>query len=120
MSPDPPRQVPATLLSAMSAADPFSADVFGLGATLYTAVEGAPPFGTNLTYPLDRYTQLWQTSGTTGPPLRVLDTGGPWVTEEYPMAAVTPDNVPMDATTVDEVSYPIDFKDEFAALWHAE
>ena len=33
-----------------------------------------PPFGTNLTYPLERYTQLWQTSGTTGPPLRVLDT----------------------------------------------
>jgi serine/threonine protein kinase len=25
----------------------FSSDVFGLGATLYTAVEGAPPFGTN-------------------------------------------------------------------------
>ena len=35
-----------------------------------------PPFGTNLTYPLERYTQLCQTSGTTGPPLRVLDTAG--------------------------------------------
>jgi phenylacetate-CoA ligase len=37
-----------------------------------------PPFGTNLTYPLERYTQLHQTSGTTGPPLRVLDTEEDW------------------------------------------
>ena len=37
-----------------------------------------PPFGTNLTYPLERYTQLYQTSGTTGPPLRVLDTAEDW------------------------------------------
>ena len=37
-----------------------------------------PPFGTNLSYPLERYTQLWQTSGTTGPPLRVLDTSEDW------------------------------------------
>ncbi len=37
-----------------------------------------PPFGTNLTYPLDRYTQLHQTSGTTGTPLRVLDTAEDW------------------------------------------
>jgi phenylacetate-CoA ligase len=36
------------------------------------------PFGTNLTYPLDRYTQMHQTSGTTGPPLRVLDTAEDW------------------------------------------
>lgn len=36
------------------------------------------PFGTNLTYPLESYTQLHQTSGTTGPPLRVLDTAEDW------------------------------------------
>src|SRR5215213_7158869 len=40
--------------------------------------ERNPPFGTNLTYPLERYTQLHQTSGTTGPPLRVLDTSEDW------------------------------------------
>ncbi len=33
-----------------------------------------PPYGTNLTYPLDRYTRLWQTSATSGEPLRWLDT----------------------------------------------
>jgi phenylacetate-CoA ligase len=38
-----------------------------------------PPFGTNLTYPLERYTQLHLTSGTTGPPLRVLETADDWV-----------------------------------------
>ena len=37
-----------------------------------------PPFGTNLTYPLERYTHVWQTSGTTGSPLRVLDTADDW------------------------------------------
>ena len=37
-----------------------------------------PPFGTNLTYPLENYTRYHQTSGTTGPPLRVLDTAETW------------------------------------------
>lgn len=37
-----------------------------------------PPFGTNLTYPLDRYTRFHQTSGTTGVPLRWLDTPESW------------------------------------------
>ena len=37
-----------------------------------------PPFGTNLTHPLESYTHLHQTSGTTGTPLRVLDTGEDW------------------------------------------
>lgn len=38
-----------------------------------------PPFGTYLTYPLDRYIRLHQTSGTTGKPLRWLDTAEAWV-----------------------------------------
>jgi len=37
-----------------------------------------PPFGTNLTYPLERYTRFHQTSGTTGIPLRWLDTSESW------------------------------------------
>ena len=37
-----------------------------------------PPFGTNLTYPLQNYTRYHQTSGTTGQPLRVLDTAETW------------------------------------------
>jgi Coenzyme F390 synthetase len=38
----------------------------------------APPFGTNLTFPLDRYTRFHQTSGTTGSPIRWLDTPESW------------------------------------------
>src|SRR5829696_2716257 len=40
--------------------------------------ERHPPFGTNLTYPLESYTQLFQTSGTTAHPLRVLETAEDW------------------------------------------
>jgi phenylacetate-CoA ligase len=37
-----------------------------------------PIFGTNITFPLDRYIHLHQTSGTTGKPLRWLDTPESW------------------------------------------
>jgi len=37
-----------------------------------------PPFGTDLTYPLERYTRFHQTSGTTGVPLRWVDTPESW------------------------------------------
>ena len=37
-----------------------------------------PPYGTNLTFPLERYTCLHRTSGTTGAPLRWLDTAESW------------------------------------------
>ncbi|HWD19028.1 MAG TPA: AMP-binding protein [Verrucomicrobiae bacterium] len=39
---------------------------------------GAPPFGTNLTFPLESYTRFHQTSGTTRAPLRWLDTPESW------------------------------------------
>ncbi|MHC5002372.1 MAG: phenylacetate--CoA ligase family protein, partial [Planctomycetota bacterium] len=37
-----------------------------------------PPYGTNLTCPLERYARLHQTSSTTGRPLRWLDTHESW------------------------------------------
>jgi len=36
------------------------------------------PFGTNLTYPEADYSRYHQTSGTTGRPLKILDTPGSW------------------------------------------
>jgi phenylacetate-CoA ligase len=37
-----------------------------------------PPYGSNLTYPIERYTRLSQTSATTGRPLFWLDTDDSW------------------------------------------
>lgn len=37
-----------------------------------------PPYGRALTFPLDRYVRVHQTSGTTGSPLRWLDTAESW------------------------------------------
>ncbi len=36
------------------------------------------PYGTNLTYPVKNYVRFHQTSGTTGMPMRVLDTDASW------------------------------------------
>ncbi len=36
------------------------------------------PFGTNLTYPIENYVRMHQTSGTTGAPLKVFDTNESW------------------------------------------
>jgi phenylacetate-CoA ligase len=40
--------------------------------------EAAPPYGTNLTFAREQYTRIHQTSGTTGQPLRWLDTEESW------------------------------------------
>lgn len=36
------------------------------------------PYGSNHTYPLEHYTRFCQTSGTTGKPLRIIDTPDSW------------------------------------------
>ncbi|MCI0380862.1 MAG: AMP-binding protein [Gemmataceae bacterium] len=58
--------------------------------------EAHPPFGSGLTYSLESYTRLHQTSGTKGAPLRWLDTPQSWNamldcwTQIYSFAQVTP------------------------------
>ena len=47
-------------------------------AELVRDQEDHPPFGSDLTYPLERYVRLHQTSGTTGRPMRWLDTAESW------------------------------------------
>src|SRR5436190_15220084 len=51
---------------------------FTTKAEIVADQEKNPPFGTNLTFPLDRYTRLHQTSGTGGTPIRWLDTPESW------------------------------------------
>jgi phenylacetate-CoA ligase len=45
---------------------------------LVQAQADAPPFGANATFPESSYTRFHQTSGTTGTPLRVVDTAESW------------------------------------------
>ena len=58
--------------------------------------DACPPYGTNLTFPLANYIRVHQTSGTTGNPLRWLDTPESWEwfsgcwRRVYRGAAVTP------------------------------
>ena len=51
---------------------------FTYKSELVAAQEEAPPFGTNTTFPESAYTRVHQTSGTTGAPLRVVDTPESW------------------------------------------
>ncbi len=66
-------RVPFTSLDEFAARVPFT--------TKQELVEDQlanPPFGTNLTFPLERYTRFYQTSGTSGRGLRWLDTNESW------------------------------------------
>jgi len=58
--------------------DDFRRLPFTLKRELVEDQAAHPPFGTNLTYPLERYVRVHQTSGTSGQPLRSLDTQESW------------------------------------------
>ncbi len=62
--------------------DPASDPIESLPLTTRAEIErdqlDHPPYGTNLTYPLDRYRRQHQTSGSSGRPLRWLDTAESW------------------------------------------
>ena len=60
--------------------DDFERLPFTTKAELVADQAARPPFGTNVTFPLDRYVRLHQTSGSSGDaPLRWLDTADSWV-----------------------------------------
>ncbi|GIL16015.1 MAG: coenzyme F390 synthetase [Chloroflexota bacterium] len=63
---------------ALRSLDDLAQFPFTLKRELIQDQSECPPFGTNLTYPLNRYVRFHQTSGTTGAPLRVLDTAEDW------------------------------------------
>jgi phenylacetate-CoA ligase len=56
----------------------FSRLPFTTKRELVADQQAHPLFGSNLTYPLSDYIRLHQTSGTTGHPLKVLDTRESW------------------------------------------
>ena len=73
------------------------------------------PYGTNLTYARSEYCRLHQTSGTTGRPMRWLDTVGSWDwfmrcwNQIYRLAGVTPKDV---------MAFPFSFG-PFIGFWAA-
>ena len=67
------------LLDGVASLAEFSARCpFTTKAELVADQLAHPPYGTNLTFPLERYTRCHQTSGSTGSPLRWLDTPESW------------------------------------------
>ena len=74
-----------------------------------------PPFGSNLTYPVAAYSRMHQTSGTTGRPLRWLDTPESWTWfancwgQIFRLAGVGPD---------DRIFFPFSFG-PFIGFWAA-
>jgi phenylacetate-CoA ligase len=74
-----------------------------------------PPYGTNLTFPLQQYCRLHQTSGTTGRPMRWVDTADSWNwlmrcwNQIYRLAGVTPQDV---------LAFPFSFG-PFIGFWAA-
>src|SRR5260370_27790591 len=74
-----------------------------------------PPFGTNLTYPLARYTRYHQTSATTGAPLRWLDTPESW---EWMLESWTAILRAAGAQPADRAYFAVSFG-PFIGLWLA-
>lgn len=67
------------LLDGVASVAEFSARCpFTTKAELVADQSARPPYGTNLTFPLECYTRCHQTSGSTGNPLRWLDTPESW------------------------------------------
>ena len=64
--------------SDIGSLDDFRSFPLTTKSELVTDQNSHPPYGTNLTYPLRAYSRLHQTSGTTGKPMRWLDTPRSW------------------------------------------
>ena len=79
--------------------DDFADFPFTTKQELVADQELHPLFGTNLTYPINEYIRLHQTSGTTGRPLKILDTQESWDwwaecwTSVYQSVGVTRDDI---------------------------
>lgn len=77
--------------------------------------QAIPPYGSNLTFPITAYSRFCQTSGTTGHPLRWLDTPESWQwmlgcwEQIFEMAGVRPD---------DRLAFPFSFG-PFLGFWAA-
>jgi phenylacetate-CoA ligase len=88
---------------------------FTTKAELVADQQAHPPYGTNLTYPLNCYTRYHQTSGTSGMPLRWLDTNESWAAMTESWAEVFR---AADVTAGDRVMFAFSFG-PFLGFWLA-
>ncbi|HZC77140.1 MAG TPA: AMP-binding protein, partial [Ktedonobacterales bacterium] len=65
-------------IAALESLDAVRRLPFTTKAELVADQQAHPPYGTNLSFPLRDYVRLHQTSGTTGQPLKILDTAESW------------------------------------------
>ena len=66
-------------ISPISDLDDFRRNIpFTTKAEVVIDQQQVPPYGSNLTFPIDHYSRMNQTSGTAGAPLRWLDTPDTW------------------------------------------
>ena len=66
-------------LDSVGGWDDFARQPFTSKSELLADQAAHPPFGTNLTFPVDRFVRMHQTSGSSGDqPLRWLDTPESW------------------------------------------
>lgn len=73
-----PRLAGAGLLDGVASLDDFRRLPCTTKDELVADQERHPPYGTNLSFPVERYARLHATSGTSGQPLRWLDTPESW------------------------------------------
>ena len=73
-----PRLESAGLVDGARSLDEFRRLPFTTKSELVADQEHNPPYGSNLSFPRERYARLHATSGTSGQPLRWLDTPESW------------------------------------------
>ncbi len=97
-------------------ADDLESLPFTTKAELVADQAANPPYGTNLTFPLERYSRLHQTSGTsTGTPLRWLDTADSW---EWVLGCWRANFELMGLVPGDRLFFPFSFG-PFLGFWSA-
>lgn len=97
------------------ATDDLSALPFTTRAELQQDQADHPPYGTNLTFPIERYTRFHQTSGTHGRPMRWLDTPDSWQWVSDCWATIF---AAAGVTAADRVLFPFSFG-PFLGFWAA-
>ena len=97
------------------ALDRFESLPFTTKAELIAEQQAHPPYGRLLTFPLARYVRMHQTSGTSGAPLRWLDTAESW---EWMLGCWRQMFRLANVTSADRLFFPFSFG-PFLGFWTA-